>query len=230
MHEWCRPLVVGHPGVVRRAVELWQTDLHVQEIDSPDEAEPIAGVIPCLACGSDDVLDISPGQARRPGRAGGLRRGGRGGTAGPGRQGRCDHHGAVAEGGPAPGRTRLSRPYGVAGKPLRRRELRHDALPGPGRRAALARRAGRGPRHAAHGPAERVRRIDRRRRAGQGPAGRRFHDAADGQPAADRHLRAQSARRRGRPVRRRRADDHRAGRRAGKAEGSISPARCPPTR
>ena len=62
VHDWCRPLVVGHPGVIRRAVELWQTDLHVQEIDSPDEAEPTDGVIPCIACGSDDVLDILPGR------------------------------------------------------------------------------------------------------------------------------------------------------------------------
>jgi len=61
VHEWCRPLVVGHPGVVRRAIELWQTDLHVQEISSPDEAEPSHGVIPCLACGDDEVLDIKPG-------------------------------------------------------------------------------------------------------------------------------------------------------------------------
>jgi 4-hydroxythreonine-4-phosphate dehydrogenase len=61
VHEWCRPLVVGHPGVVRRAVELWQTDLHVQEISSPEEAEPSRGVIPCLACGCDEVLDIKPG-------------------------------------------------------------------------------------------------------------------------------------------------------------------------
>jgi 4-phospho-D-threonate 3-dehydrogenase / 4-phospho-D-erythronate 3-dehydrogenase len=62
VHEWCRPLVVGHPGFLRRAVELWQTDLHVQEISSPDEADPSDGVIPCLACGSDEVLDILPGR------------------------------------------------------------------------------------------------------------------------------------------------------------------------
>ena len=62
VHEWCRPLVVGHPGILRRAIELWQTDLHVQEISSPDEAEPGHGVIPCLACGSDEVLDIEPGR------------------------------------------------------------------------------------------------------------------------------------------------------------------------
>ncbi len=62
VHEWCRPLVVGHPGIVRRAIELWQTDLHVQEIASPDEADPSHGVIPCLACGGDEVLDIKPGK------------------------------------------------------------------------------------------------------------------------------------------------------------------------
>jgi 4-phospho-D-threonate 3-dehydrogenase / 4-phospho-D-erythronate 3-dehydrogenase len=62
VHEWCRPLVVGHPGIIRRAIELWQTDLHVQEISSPDEAEPSDGVIPCLACGSDDVLGVLPGK------------------------------------------------------------------------------------------------------------------------------------------------------------------------
>jgi 4-phospho-D-threonate 3-dehydrogenase / 4-phospho-D-erythronate 3-dehydrogenase len=62
VHEWCRPLVVGHPGVLRRAVELWQTDLHVEEIVSPDEAEPSDGVIPCLACGSDETLDVAPGK------------------------------------------------------------------------------------------------------------------------------------------------------------------------
>ena len=61
VHEWCRPLVIGHPGVLRRAVELWQTDLHVQEICSPEEADPSEGVIPCLACGGNEVLEIKPG-------------------------------------------------------------------------------------------------------------------------------------------------------------------------
>src|SRR5690349_14881317 len=61
VHEWCRPLVVGHPGIVRRAVELWQTDLHVQEISSPDEAEPSHNVIPCLTCSDDDVMGVKPG-------------------------------------------------------------------------------------------------------------------------------------------------------------------------
>ncbi|MGA2031162.1 MAG: 4-hydroxythreonine-4-phosphate dehydrogenase PdxA [Thermoguttaceae bacterium] len=61
VHEWCRPLVVGHPEILRRAVQLWQTDLKVAPIDSPREAEPSSGVIPCLCCGSDDVLAVAPG-------------------------------------------------------------------------------------------------------------------------------------------------------------------------
>ena len=29
LHEWCRPVVVGNPRVLRRAVALWQTGLEV---------------------------------------------------------------------------------------------------------------------------------------------------------------------------------------------------------
>jgi 4-hydroxythreonine-4-phosphate dehydrogenase len=61
VHEWCRPLVVGHPGILRRAVRLWQTGLKVVEIESPAEAEPSEDVIPCLPCGADDVLGVRPG-------------------------------------------------------------------------------------------------------------------------------------------------------------------------
>jgi 4-phospho-D-threonate 3-dehydrogenase / 4-phospho-D-erythronate 3-dehydrogenase len=68
IHDWCRPLVIGHPEVLRRAVALWQTNLEVVEIESPDQATPSAGVIPCIPCGSDDVLDVEPGSL--DGRAG----------------------------------------------------------------------------------------------------------------------------------------------------------------
>lgn len=60
VHDGCRPLVIGHPGMLRRAVELWQTDIRVVEIDSPEQAEPSPGVIPCIRCGSDDVLAAPP--------------------------------------------------------------------------------------------------------------------------------------------------------------------------
>ena len=61
VHEWCRPLVIGHPAMLRRAVELWRTKLKVVEIRSPAEAEPSPGVIPCIPCGTDDVLAVRPG-------------------------------------------------------------------------------------------------------------------------------------------------------------------------
>ena len=61
VHEWCRPVVVGHPEIIRRAVDLWQTGLTVLEIDSPEAAEPSPDVIPCIPCGSSDVLDVAPG-------------------------------------------------------------------------------------------------------------------------------------------------------------------------
>jgi len=61
VHEWCRPVVVGHPTILRRAVDLWRTRTEVVEIDSPEGAEPAPGLIPCIACGSDDVLQVRPG-------------------------------------------------------------------------------------------------------------------------------------------------------------------------
>lgn len=61
VHRWCRPLVVGHPEVLRRAVRLWQTGAAVVEIDSPDRAQPARDIIPCIRCGSDQVLDVRPG-------------------------------------------------------------------------------------------------------------------------------------------------------------------------
>lgn len=62
LHEWCRPVVLGHPAVVRRAVELWQTGLRVEEVDSVERAKPSVDVIPCLPCGSDDAAAVMPGQ------------------------------------------------------------------------------------------------------------------------------------------------------------------------
>ncbi|MFZ1933729.1 MAG: 4-hydroxythreonine-4-phosphate dehydrogenase PdxA [Thermoguttaceae bacterium] len=61
VHEWCRPLVVGQPKILRRAVRLWQTGVEVAEIESPEQAEPSADVIPCIPCGSPDALDVAPG-------------------------------------------------------------------------------------------------------------------------------------------------------------------------
>lgn len=62
VHDWCRPVVVGHPEILRRAAKLWQTGVAVAEVASPEEARPSHDVIPCIPCGSDDVLAVEPGK------------------------------------------------------------------------------------------------------------------------------------------------------------------------
>ncbi len=57
VHGWCRPVVVGHPEMVRRAIALRQTGARVQVIGEVEEAEPSLSQVSCLATGSDDVLD-----------------------------------------------------------------------------------------------------------------------------------------------------------------------------
>ena len=74
LHEICRPLVVGHPQIMRRAVELLSAKAgvvaQVQEIGAPAEASPTAGVIPCLAACDDSALEVPPAAvSARGGRA-----------------------------------------------------------------------------------------------------------------------------------------------------------------
>jgi len=62
VHEWCRPVVVGHPGIMRRAATLWRTGVKVVEVESPQLARPSPGSIPCVPCGAAEALDVRPGQ------------------------------------------------------------------------------------------------------------------------------------------------------------------------
>ena len=72
VHEWCRPLVMGHPEVLRRAVELWQTGVEVVEIDSPEAGRAVARRHPLHSLRLRRVLAAwrpacsTPGRARRP--------------------------------------------------------------------------------------------------------------------------------------------------------------------
>jgi len=61
VHEFCRPVVVGHPEILRRAVLLLKSRARVEQVDNPEEAQPSVEVIPCLKAGRDDVLAIAPG-------------------------------------------------------------------------------------------------------------------------------------------------------------------------
>jgi len=60
IHDLCRPLVVGHPEIVRRAVALWNIPAEVREIAEPEEAAPSRGVIPVVKRCADDVAAAPP--------------------------------------------------------------------------------------------------------------------------------------------------------------------------
>ena len=61
VHQFCQPLVVGHPEIVRRAVQLLKLPLRVEEIDAPENAHSTPNCISCIRVGSDDVLALPPG-------------------------------------------------------------------------------------------------------------------------------------------------------------------------
>jgi 4-hydroxythreonine-4-phosphate dehydrogenase len=65
LQEFCRLLAVGHPGVLRRAVELVGTPLEIVEVANPD-AQKVRGPHPehtlfCWNPGSNDAADVPAG-------------------------------------------------------------------------------------------------------------------------------------------------------------------------
>ncbi|MBS0211024.1 MAG: 4-hydroxythreonine-4-phosphate dehydrogenase PdxA [Planctomycetes bacterium] len=60
IHQWCRPLVAGHPEMLRRAARLLKSPVQIVEVASAADARPSIDVMPCLPCGSDDVLGVAP--------------------------------------------------------------------------------------------------------------------------------------------------------------------------
>jgi 4-hydroxythreonine-4-phosphate dehydrogenase len=56
-----RPFVIGRRRVMARAVQCVGGRAEVRAIESPEDAEPSAGVIPCLEAGNADVEDVSSG-------------------------------------------------------------------------------------------------------------------------------------------------------------------------
>jgi 4-phospho-D-threonate 3-dehydrogenase / 4-phospho-D-erythronate 3-dehydrogenase len=65
--EFCRPLVVGHPQIIARAVALLGCSARVEEITDPAAALPRAGVIPCLRACASEALDVPPAVIDRRG-------------------------------------------------------------------------------------------------------------------------------------------------------------------
>jgi 4-hydroxythreonine-4-phosphate dehydrogenase len=74
LHDLARPLVIGDPGVLERAIALvgGRTQMRVQTVSRPEDALPSLHVIPCLtaATGLGDLLQVAPGTVdARAGRA-----------------------------------------------------------------------------------------------------------------------------------------------------------------
>ena len=61
-HAAARPLVIGHPQVLRRAVELRRASVQVVEVTAPREVEPTPRVMPCLRAAADDCLEVPSGK------------------------------------------------------------------------------------------------------------------------------------------------------------------------
>ena len=56
VHRNCRPFVVGHPEILRQAVELIRGDIQIIEIADPEEAVPKRAEMPCLRAVADPAL------------------------------------------------------------------------------------------------------------------------------------------------------------------------------
>ena len=72
LHALGRPLVIGDPVVLERALKLagGPTRIRVQVVPTPEEADPSAFLIPCLNVpgNHDDLSEVAPGvvDPRRP--------------------------------------------------------------------------------------------------------------------------------------------------------------------
>jgi 4-hydroxythreonine-4-phosphate dehydrogenase len=57
---FCRPVVVGDPAWLRRAFRLVRSPAEVRPVREPTEAEPSAGLVPCLQATSVDLSKVEP--------------------------------------------------------------------------------------------------------------------------------------------------------------------------
>lgn len=68
LHDFCRPVVVGHPEVVKRAVNLVGGKQQVVSVSRIDESEPVPGKILVWNPTGDQAKEVAPG--KNDGRAG----------------------------------------------------------------------------------------------------------------------------------------------------------------
>lgn len=59
VHAACRPVVFGHPEIMRRAVAAVRSPAEVSEVTDPASASPSPGSIPCFRTVSDDAINAT---------------------------------------------------------------------------------------------------------------------------------------------------------------------------
>lgn len=60
--RWCRPVAVGDPGCLRRALDLIGSSAKVCDIRHPGDADPTPEQIPCIRASEQDLSDVTPGK------------------------------------------------------------------------------------------------------------------------------------------------------------------------
>lgn len=60
--SFCRPVVVGDPTWLRRALRLVCSPAAVAVVETPADAAPSASVVPCIAASDADLAALEPGQ------------------------------------------------------------------------------------------------------------------------------------------------------------------------
>lgn len=70
LRSLARPLVIGSPETLRRALRVVGSNAHVAVVPSPEAAEPTDDLVPCLEATGQELHDVVPGRVdRRAGRA-----------------------------------------------------------------------------------------------------------------------------------------------------------------
>ena len=67
LHDLCRPVVIGHPEILRKAIQLVRVDVQVESITDIAAAHSDATALPCLWTGSDEAGDVPAAQVSAAG-------------------------------------------------------------------------------------------------------------------------------------------------------------------
>jgi len=63
VHEICRPVVLGHPEILRQAIKLLGGGQQVETVANLDSSvlRPTLDTLVCMPVGSDDLLEVPAG-------------------------------------------------------------------------------------------------------------------------------------------------------------------------